>query len=116
MKKVLFVDTVHPYLWEELQKEGYSCIEGYDLSEKAIIEQHNDAYGLVIRSRISINANFLSHFNKLTFIACRAIALLKKILDYPLEEKKISLSDYVITNDNSSLVMPQILSVHSALK
>ena len=69
MKKVLFVDTVHPYLWEELQKEGYSCIEGYDLSENAIIEQHNDIYGLVIRSRISINANFLSHFNKLTFIA-----------------------------------------------
>ncbi|MGB1931565.1 MAG: NAD(P)-dependent oxidoreductase [Flavobacteriales bacterium] len=69
MKKVLFVDTVHPYLWEELQKEGYSCFEGYDLSEKAIVEQHNDAYGLVIRSRISINANFLSHFNNLTFIA-----------------------------------------------
>ena len=69
MKKVLFIDTVHPYLWQELQKEGYSCFEGYDLSQKAIIEQHNDAYGLVIRSRISINANFLSHFNKLTFIA-----------------------------------------------
>ena len=32
------------------------------------------------------------------------------------EEKKISLSDYVISNDNSSLVMPQILSVNSALK
>lgn len=32
------------------------------------------------------------------------------------EEKKISLSDYVITNDNSSLVMPQILSVHNVLK
>ncbi|MFL2569322.1 MAG: NAD(P)-dependent oxidoreductase [Flavobacteriales bacterium] len=69
MKKVLFIDTVHPYLWEELQKEGYSCFEGYDLSEKAIVEQHNDAYGLVIRSRIKINANFLSYFNKLTFIA-----------------------------------------------
>ena len=69
MKKVLFLDTVHPYLWEELQKEGYSCIEGYDLSENAIIEQHNDACGLVVRSRIKINANFLSHFNNLTFIA-----------------------------------------------
>ena len=69
MKKVLFLDTVHPYLLEELQKEGYSCIEGYDLSEKAIIKQHNDIYGLVIRSRISINTNFLSNFNKLTFIA-----------------------------------------------
>ena len=32
------------------------------------------------------------------------------------EEKKISLSDYVITNDNSCLVTPQILSVHNALK
>ena len=42
MKKVLFIDTVHPYLWQELQKEGYSCFEGYDLSQKAIIEQHND--------------------------------------------------------------------------
>ena len=32
------------------------------------------------------------------------------------EEKKISLSDYTITNDNSCLVMPQILHIHNALK
>ena len=82
MKKVLFVDTVHPYLWEELQKVGYSCIEGYDLSEKAIVEQHNDAYGLVIRSRISINGNFLSHFNKLTFIARAGSGMENIDLDY----------------------------------
>jgi D-3-phosphoglycerate dehydrogenase len=82
MKKVLFVDTVHPYLWEELQKEGCSCIEGYDLSEKAIVEQHNDVYGLVIRSRISINANFLSHFNKLTFIARAGSGMENIDLDY----------------------------------
>lgn len=69
MKKILFIDTVHPYLWKELQNEGYICYEGYDLNEKDIIEQHHDAYGLVIRSRIIINTNFLSHFNNLTFIA-----------------------------------------------
>ena len=82
MKKVLFLDTVHPYLWQELQKEGYYCIEGYDLSEKAIIKQHNDIYGLVIRSRISINANFLSHFNKLTFIARAGSGMENIDLDY----------------------------------
>ena len=86
MKKVLFVDTVHPYLWEELQKEGYSCFEGYDLSEKAIVEQHNDAHGLVIRSRISINANFLSHFNKLTFIARAGSGMENIDLDYALSK------------------------------
>ena len=69
MKKVLFIDSVHPYLWNELQNEGYTCFEGYDFTEKDIIEQHHDAYGIVIRSRIRINANFLSHFNNLTFIA-----------------------------------------------
>ena len=82
MKKVLFVDTVHPYLWEELQKKGYTCFEGYDLSEKAIIVQHNDAHGLVIRSRFSINANFLSHFNKLTFIARAGSGMENIDLDY----------------------------------
>ncbi|MBH83814.1 MAG: hypothetical protein CMP70_03980 [Flavobacteriales bacterium] len=69
MKKVLFIDSVHPYLWNELQNEGYICIKGYDFTENDIIEQHNDACGLVVRSRIKINANFLSHFNNLTFIA-----------------------------------------------
>jgi D-3-phosphoglycerate dehydrogenase len=82
MKKVLFIDTVHPYLCKELQKEGYTCVEGYDLSEKAIVEQHKDAYGLVIRSRISINADFLSHFNKLTFIARAGSGMENIDLDY----------------------------------
>ena len=86
MKKVLFVDTVNLYLWEELQKKGYSCVEGYDLSEKAIVEQHKDAYGLVIRSRISINANFLSHFNKLTFIARAGSGMENIDLDYALSK------------------------------
>ena len=69
MKKVLFVDTVHPYLCKELQKEGYTCVIGHELSKKAIVEQYNDVYGLVIRSRIKLDNHFLSHFKKLAFIA-----------------------------------------------
>ena len=87
MKKVLFVDTVHPYVHKELQKEGYTCVEGYDLSKKAIVEQHNDVYGLVIRSRIKFNAHFLSHFKKLSFIARAGSGMENIDLDYAYSKK-----------------------------
>ena len=32
------------------------------------------------------------------------------------EEKKISMSDFIIVNDNSCLVIPQVLRIHDALK
>ena len=64
-----------------ITKEGYSCFEGYDLSEN-IVEQHHDSYGLVIRSRIRINVNFLSYFNNLTFIARAGSGMENIDLDY----------------------------------
>ena len=27
--KILFIDTVHPYLWNSLQEAGHECVEGY---------------------------------------------------------------------------------------
>ena len=49
MKKVLFVDTVHPMLWEELEKEGFHCIEAYGLSKEEVKAISSDTYGIVIR-------------------------------------------------------------------
>jgi D-3-phosphoglycerate dehydrogenase len=69
MKKVLFVDTVHPYLWNELEKEGYQCVEGYSLSKEQIIQQNIDLHGIVIRSRFKLDAHFIDHFKDLKFIA-----------------------------------------------
>tara|TARA_B100000497_G_scaffold77095_1_gene86212 strand:- start:1218 stop:2147 length:930 start_codon:yes stop_codon:yes gene_type:complete len=69
MKKVLFVDTVHPYLWNELEKEEYQCVEGYSLSKKQIIQQNIDLHGIVIRSRFKLDAHFIDHFKDLKFIA-----------------------------------------------
>ncbi|MAD49989.1 MAG: hypothetical protein CMC95_01615 [Flavobacteriales bacterium] len=69
MKKVLFVDTVHPYLWNELEKEGYQCVEGYSLSKVQIIQQNIDLHGIVIRSRFKLDAHFIDHFKDLKFIA-----------------------------------------------
>ena len=69
MKKVLFVDTVHPMLWEELEKEGFHCIEAYGLSKEEVKAISSDTYGIVIRSRFKIDAPFLDACQKLRFIA-----------------------------------------------
>jgi len=69
MKKVLFIDTVHPVLWEELEKDGFHCVEAYSLSKEEIQDIASDVYGLVIRSRFKIDHTFLDAFNDLKFIA-----------------------------------------------
>jgi D-3-phosphoglycerate dehydrogenase len=69
MKKVLFVDTVHPMLWEELEKEGFHCIEAYDLNKEEVKAISSDTYGIVIRSRFKIDAPLLDACQELRFIA-----------------------------------------------
>jgi len=69
MRKVLFIDSVHPLLLEELKKTSYHCIEAYSLSKEAIIKQYHDLFGIVIRSRFKIDKDFIDCFDKLKFIA-----------------------------------------------
>jgi len=67
--KVLFVNTVHPLLWEGLTKNGYECVEGYDLPKEQIQQIIHDFHGIIIRSRFKIDRNFLDACNNLKFIA-----------------------------------------------
>ena len=67
--KVLFVDTVHPLLWEGLTKNGYECVEGYDLTKEQIQQIIPDFHGIIIRSRFKIDSTFLDACNNLKFIA-----------------------------------------------
>ena len=67
--KVIFLDSVHPILKERLTAKGYACIDAYMLSEgdcKRAIEQAN---GIVIRSRFTLNEAFLKDATNLKFIA-----------------------------------------------
>lgn len=68
-KKVLFIDTVHPVLEQRLEAMGYTC--EYDTtSSKTEIEKKIGAYfGLIIRSRITIDQQFLDEAAQLKFIA-----------------------------------------------
>ena len=106
---------VHPVVQEAFEKWSIQQSGAYVIKEAAILFESNTYQSL----------------DAIICISCPEEIRLKRILNRDdlsekdvrqrmshqwAEEKKISLSDYVITNDNSSLVMPQILSVHSALK
>jgi D-3-phosphoglycerate dehydrogenase len=66
--KILFIDSVHPFLKEALIADGHECIEGYKLSRDEIRNQINNYHGVVIRSRILLDEDILSKSN-LLFIA-----------------------------------------------
>ena len=68
--KVAFLDTVHPILKERLEADGYSCHELYSMSRKEILEGAlTDYVGVVIRSRLTIDARLLAALIGLKWIA-----------------------------------------------
>lgn len=84
--KVLFIDTVHPILQEELEKHNYTCIDGTTWSREKILVQIHEIEGVVIRSKFTINKEFLDTAKQLKFIA-RSGAGLENI-DIELAEEK----------------------------
>ncbi len=86
-KNILFLDSVHPALKDELKKFGCHC-ELDDKSSKEEIEKKIGDYdGIVIRSRIKIDAQLIDKATKLKFIA-RAGAGMENIdADYATKKK-----------------------------
>lgn len=68
MIKVLFLDTNHPYLIESLRKMNMQCDEDYNSSKAAVEARISDYDGIVIRSRFSLDRQFLDKASKLKFI------------------------------------------------
>ncbi|MFM7823785.1 MAG: NAD(P)-dependent oxidoreductase, partial [Bacteroidota bacterium] len=66
---VLFIDTVHPKLQEELQLHGFTCVDGYSASKEQLMQDWNNHIGVVIRSRFKIDHEFLQAAKGLKFIA-----------------------------------------------
>lgn len=64
--KILFLDTTHPSLKSKLERSGFLCEEDI-FSSKAEIEKKISGYqGVVLRSRINIDKQFLDYFSKQT--------------------------------------------------
>lgn len=67
--KVVFLDTVHPILAKRLSKAGYHCQEASHLIKEDCLTAVNDAEGIVIRSRFTMNEEFLQFAPNLKWIA-----------------------------------------------
>jgi D-3-phosphoglycerate dehydrogenase len=66
---VLFIDSVHPILEERLTQAGFLCQRHFHTAFEDLIPLLSEAYGLIIRSRFTVNENFLSYCSSLNFIA-----------------------------------------------
>lgn len=74
-RKVLFLDKAHPFLEARLTELGYDCHTDIS-SPKAVIEQQiGDYFGIVMRSRFSIDKNFLEKASNLCFLAREGVGL-----------------------------------------
>ena len=81
-RKVLFTSKAHPILEEQLTAIGFSC--EYRLSEprEEILPILHHYYGLIIRSRLKLDNNFLDHASNLAFIGRTGIGMEHVDLDH----------------------------------
>ena len=67
--KVLFVDTVNPLIFNELEKNKILCDTAYNKTKNEISKIINQYEGIVIRSRFKIDKDFINAAKNLKFIA-----------------------------------------------
>lgn len=77
-KKVLFLDTVHRSLENQLRQHDFQCDHDYESSSIQLQSKLSEYEGIVIRSRVKLDQNLLQHATNLKFIA-RAGAGLENI-------------------------------------
>ena len=66
---ILFIDSVHPILEEKLTQAGFLCQRHFKSNFEDLQNVLPQAYGLVIRSRFTIDETFLAFCPNLQFIA-----------------------------------------------
>jgi len=87
--RILFIDIVHPFLKQELEKQNYICETAYDKSKTEIQEIIHNYQGVIIRSRFIIDKGFIDYASELKFIA-RAGSGLENINVNYAESKNIN--------------------------
>jgi D-3-phosphoglycerate dehydrogenase len=67
--KILFLDTAHPFLKKELEKNKFQCIDDLTSSKEEIEKQLFSYDGIILRSRLTIDKKFIDAGKNLKFIA-----------------------------------------------
>jgi D-3-phosphoglycerate dehydrogenase len=69
-KRIVFLDTVHPILFERLNAEGMSCSWEIDMGRDSIMNGALlDVHGIVLRSRLTLDSSLLDAMPQLKWIA-----------------------------------------------
>lgn len=74
-RKILFIDRSHPYLPERLTQLGFICETAYTLSKPDIQRKLPEYFGVVLRSRISIDSEFIDAGTNLAFVAREGVGI-----------------------------------------
>lgn len=67
--KVLIIDDVHTIITYGLRKAGYEVVDATKWSRETIIDNLGDVFGIVIRSRINVDRQFIDAAKTLRFVA-----------------------------------------------
>lgn len=67
--KVIFIDSVHPILYERLESVGYECHWKYDLNREEILPILEHYEGAVIRSKFRFDSEVFSKAKQLKWVA-----------------------------------------------
>lgn len=67
--RILQLDKNHPLITEQLSAKGFSLEEDFTSTYDEVLEKINLYEGIIIRSRIPLDENFLNHAKNLKFIA-----------------------------------------------
>lgn len=108
-------DIIHPWVEKEfrtwadrMSEHAYIIKEAAILFETGIYKKLD--YTICVTAPVNIRVSRVisrDNSNKET--------VLKRINQQWLDEKKIPLADYIIQNDGSQLVLPQILTIHNSI-
>jgi D-3-phosphoglycerate dehydrogenase / 2-oxoglutarate reductase len=69
LKKILFLDSLHPYLQKELEQKGFTCTLDYNSSKEDIEATIDEYEGIIVRSRFKLKEETLQKATNLKFIA-----------------------------------------------
>ena len=67
--KILLLDSNHPLITEQLLAKGFVLEEDFTSSYDEVLQKINQYDGIIIRSRIPLDKNFLENAHNLKFIA-----------------------------------------------
>ncbi len=85
-RKILFIDRPHPFLEERLQQQGFICDFQYHTPRAELLPLLADYFGVVMRSRLRVDREFIDRASNLAFIAREGVGVEHIDLAYAEEQ------------------------------